>query len=394
MVSAPVVRDRKNAFCDERAELQAILSSPLFQRAPKLSKILAYLCEQYFSGKAADLKEYSIAVDALGRTPEFDPQTDAIVRVDLHLLRRRLERYYAQDGRARRVRILLPPGHYAPEFVANNPACNAGNLVASTHAAPAILEITNNPASAQHPRNSFLTFLAKVKSRILTLAMFPVLLFTNDWIRRRSALAAIFIGLFGFAIGVYGTLMVDHQPASQYQILGGRTIPVKAASLGIQKRSSADTRNNSAGETIRIRCGSNQSFVDTDGLDWSGDLFYSGGTPFLREASQTMSGPDEVIYSTGRRGIFQYDIPVTQGTYEVRLLFWKTTSGENQQSLFSVGSASSDRTKVGDDSSETSILKIYHGVRPGVDGRLHIRSKSAGGFLNALEIIPEMKPDR
>ena len=111
MVSAPVVRDRNSAFCDERLELQAVLSSPLFQRAPKLSKILAYVCEQYFTGKAADLKEYSIAVDALGRAPGFDPQADAIVRVDLHLLRKRLELFYAQDGKNRRVRIILPLGH-------------------------------------------------------------------------------------------------------------------------------------------------------------------------------------------------------------------------------------------------------------------------------------------
>ena len=90
IASAPTVRDSKDGFSEERAELRAVLSSPLFQRAPKLSKILAYICEKYFNGKGASLKEYSIAVDALGRAPGFDPQADAIVRVDLHLLRKRL----------------------------------------------------------------------------------------------------------------------------------------------------------------------------------------------------------------------------------------------------------------------------------------------------------------
>jgi hypothetical protein len=93
----------------------------LFQKAPKLSRILSYVCGKYFEGTAENLKQYSIAVEALERAPGFDPQSDAIVRVDLHLLRKRLEDYYAGPGKGHEVQILLPAGRYAPQFIYRQP---------------------------------------------------------------------------------------------------------------------------------------------------------------------------------------------------------------------------------------------------------------------------------
>jgi len=93
----------------------------LFQKAPKLSRILSYVCGKYFEGTAENLKQYSIAVEALERAPGFDPQSDAIVRVDLHLLRKRLENYYAGAGKEHEVQILLPAGRYAPQFIYRQP---------------------------------------------------------------------------------------------------------------------------------------------------------------------------------------------------------------------------------------------------------------------------------
>ncbi len=51
MVSAHVARGQKDAFHDERVELQVVLSSPSFPRE-RLSEILANICEMSFSGKA------------------------------------------------------------------------------------------------------------------------------------------------------------------------------------------------------------------------------------------------------------------------------------------------------------------------------------------------------
>src|SRR5579864_1795382 len=119
MTTAPVTNDRPDSFASERAELEALKTSALFQRAPNPVRILTYVCQKHFQSESASLKEYNIAVEALGRPPDFDPQADAIVRVDAHLLRKRLHLYYAHEGKHHDLQIVLPSGQYAPEFVRN-----------------------------------------------------------------------------------------------------------------------------------------------------------------------------------------------------------------------------------------------------------------------------------
>src|SRR6266849_3000260 len=102
---------------EERAELAAVLATEIFRRSPKLSRLLSYICDKYFAGEEDELKEYSIAVDVLGRDSEFDPQLDAAVRVDTHYLRKRLKQYYASEGSSHRLQIIIPTGQYTPKFV-------------------------------------------------------------------------------------------------------------------------------------------------------------------------------------------------------------------------------------------------------------------------------------
>src|ERR1700723_2112701 len=101
-----------------RAELKAVLASDAFKRSPKLSRLLLYLCEKYFQGLAGQITEYAIGVDVLGRDADFDPQQDALVRVDTHHLRKRLKEYYAAAGSEHEIHIVIPSGSYAPEFIA------------------------------------------------------------------------------------------------------------------------------------------------------------------------------------------------------------------------------------------------------------------------------------
>ena len=54
-----------------RSELEAVLASTLFTRAPDLSKILKYVCERRFTNQTDAIKEYNIALEALGRGPVF-----------------------------------------------------------------------------------------------------------------------------------------------------------------------------------------------------------------------------------------------------------------------------------------------------------------------------------
>src|SRR5579884_3012778 len=103
-------------FQQERAELDALLQSGVFSRAPHLVSFLTYVCQRYFEGRSDQIKEYTIGVEALGRTAGFDPKKDSIVRVEAHRLRKRLISYYSNGGASHDVRIVIPSGQYVPEF--------------------------------------------------------------------------------------------------------------------------------------------------------------------------------------------------------------------------------------------------------------------------------------
>jgi hypothetical protein len=76
-------------FAAEKAELDHVLASGIFDRSPGLAQLLTYVCSQYFQGTAAEIKEYNIAVEALGRPASFDQKRDSIVRAQFHRLRDR-----------------------------------------------------------------------------------------------------------------------------------------------------------------------------------------------------------------------------------------------------------------------------------------------------------------
>jgi hypothetical protein len=123
----------------ERAELDAVLASGMLGRTNNLVRFLAFVCGKYFDGAIDEIKEYSIAVQVLGRPEDFDPQVDTIVRVTAHALRKRLEEYYRTAGARHHVRISLPSGHYVPKFIHENE-------LASERADLKLDEIQGNPS--------------------------------------------------------------------------------------------------------------------------------------------------------------------------------------------------------------------------------------------------------
>lgn len=99
-----------------RSALDGILASPGFEKSDQLKSFLRFVVEQTIAGRGDQIKAYTIAVDALGRDPSFDPQLDPIVRVEAGRLRRALENYYTGEGRYDSIVIELPIGHYLPVF--------------------------------------------------------------------------------------------------------------------------------------------------------------------------------------------------------------------------------------------------------------------------------------
>lgn len=98
------------------AELGRILSWPEVARSQQLGRFLDYIVRRTLDGDEQAIKAYSIAVDVFGRSPEFDPQADPIVRVQARRLGALLEQYYKTVGAGDAVRITLPVGRYVPEF--------------------------------------------------------------------------------------------------------------------------------------------------------------------------------------------------------------------------------------------------------------------------------------
>jgi tetratricopeptide (TPR) repeat protein len=97
--------------------LERLLAWPDIARSPQLANFLSYIVDRRLSGDAQSIKAYSIAVDVFGRSPDFDPQADPIVRVQARRLRGLLDQYYRGPGAAERLRIDLPIGRYVPDFI-------------------------------------------------------------------------------------------------------------------------------------------------------------------------------------------------------------------------------------------------------------------------------------
>lgn len=103
-----------------RRQLSRILASRAFRDSLRLTSFLTFVVETTLAGKGASLKAYTIAIEALGRDPSFDPQDDPIVRVGALRLRLALTRYYSGEGRNDPIIIALPRGRYVPVFQSRN----------------------------------------------------------------------------------------------------------------------------------------------------------------------------------------------------------------------------------------------------------------------------------
>jgi hypothetical protein len=101
---------------EKRQELRRILNSRHFAKAEKKARFLEFVTEQALAGNAEKLNEFLIGLEIYERGEDFNPQTDPIVRVQAHQIRRLLCRYYEEEGKDSPIRLDLPPGHYIPRF--------------------------------------------------------------------------------------------------------------------------------------------------------------------------------------------------------------------------------------------------------------------------------------
>ena len=99
------------------SQLERILASSEFKTRKRLGQFLRYVVEQALNGGTDRIKQYTIAVDALGYEDDFDPQSNPAVRILARRLRRSLDHYYLSRGASDPIWIDIPKGGYRPVFL-------------------------------------------------------------------------------------------------------------------------------------------------------------------------------------------------------------------------------------------------------------------------------------
>src|SRR5262249_13528034 len=132
-----------------REQLARVVNSPGFVSSARLIRFLAHIVNRTIDGDLDSLKEFSIAMAVFDRTAGYDPDIDAIVRVEARRLRSKLKAYYEEGpGRSDPVLIGLRPGSYVPVFrwLERGPQENTKEICTSIHprrASIAVLPFVN-----------------------------------------------------------------------------------------------------------------------------------------------------------------------------------------------------------------------------------------------------------
>lgn len=348
---------------EERQELQTVLQSETLRKAPSLQRFLEYIGKKHFAGEADEVKEYSIAVNALNRPSAFDPQNDTIVRVTAHTLRKRLEQYYTTEGASHPVQIQLPAGKYVLRFVRRSEPVVEAVSAESKSALDSGVSVT--PATAVPEVNEA---ELKLASQPVPLAQSPQSL--RNW-RMWLGIGAL-IALV--AAGVAALLL--KRPASQ----PSSAIP-PAPATGVNDR------------TIRILAGKHSGlYFDTAGRRWMSTGVCQGGTPYNRVGQEVHGTDDPTIFREGREGRFHCRIPVAQGSYELKLLFADTEGYKEAARLvvYTINNGPTQGIDVVDEAGDANMAlgKVYAGLHPMSDGTIHLDFLSQDAFLSAIELTP------
>ncbi len=350
-------------LAEQRAELKTVLESRGFVRAPTLANLLSYLCEKLFAGEANQIKEYSIAVEAFHRSASFDQDSDSIVRVEANRLRRRLTEYYQGEGSTNRLHITIPVGQYVPRFERRN--ASDGDPVSNA---------LSGPANAAPPG-------APAVHRSLALA------------RRLGWIA----GVVCVALALWYSWKLSHQ------LRPAQSEPEQAPPNGLAFEPPLGPPG---GEEVRILAGAGRSFADHADKLWSADQWFTGGTAVKSSIGHIARTLDPDFYRTSRQGQFRYDIPLRKGVYELHLYFAETLYGPESSGTGGEGSRimtvrANGSVLLGDfdvvadaGASSTADEKLFTGIEPAADGKLHLDFSAENGqqaTLSAIEILPGIR---
>lgn len=143
-------------------------------------------------------------------------------------------------------------------------------------------------------------------------------------------------------------------------------------------------------------------YIDRLGDTWLSDRYFDGGIAISFPRQVAALATDAALFETARIGRFTYAIPLSPGSYVVRLYFMErligpgtlAPGGENSR-LFHVLLNRAVVLSTFDPYSDAggnfiAHIRAFKGVTPGSDGFLRIAFVPAREepFVNAIEIIP------
>jgi len=98
------------------AQIEKLVGSHVLHGSESLCKLLRYLAKHALDHPGTPIKEYQIATEVFGRSDDFDPQLDSMVRVQAGRLRAKLAEYYGANGTEDGIVVELPKGTYVLAF--------------------------------------------------------------------------------------------------------------------------------------------------------------------------------------------------------------------------------------------------------------------------------------
>jgi Malectin domain len=368
-------------YAEEKNELRLVLNSGIFHRAPNLANLLTYVCTKYFEGAAEQIKEYNIAVEALGRLAGFDPKRDSIVRVEAHRLRKRLREYYEAEGAGHSLRIEITSGQYVPQFLRQVPP--QPSLSEEAVVAPEFLAVASQlpapPASA--PDQSGLQEVGPLLRPAVFVSPAPLTLPPAQPNRGNLWLGISLVTLVLTGGVVWRAALVRPTKAAVAPVLSIAPMPERE---------------------VRVLAGlESGTYTDRFGRTWESDRYYEGGAAFDSGDHPIAAARDTRLFRSRREGAFSYDIPLPPGDYEMRLYFVETLYGENNMAgggessrIFTVSANGAPLLTgfdvIADAGASTSDIRAFKDISPAADGKLHLRFVPETGLamVSAIEITP------
>lgn len=107
---------RSTSARERHALLQRVLWSHQIKNSERIRDFLVYVCERALQEPEAEIHEQEIGCRVFERKPDYDTAADNLVRVTASQARKKLEQYFASDGRLEPVVLEIPKGKYTPVF--------------------------------------------------------------------------------------------------------------------------------------------------------------------------------------------------------------------------------------------------------------------------------------